>query len=319
MELLYWTLIFISSLFVLIKAADYFILSVEQIGKKFALPAFILGATVVAFGTSLPELITSIVAVSQGSSEIVVGNVVGSNTSNIFFIIGFAIIALRKVEIQFEKLKYDFLILLISAALLSFFFWDGTFAFWEACLSIILMISYIIYVLRFHKSEMESELEVYEIKFSSHWFAYVIFIFSALLILLSAKFTVESIVELALLLNLGTEVIALSAVSLGTSLPELVVSLAAARKGLTDIVIGNIVGSNIFNTFAVMGIPYFFGIIKIPSNILDYSLPMMLIATLLFFILALKKNVRIYAGVILILFYVLFLSGLFLGWKFLSF
>jgi cation:H+ antiporter len=139
----------------------------------------------------------------------------------------------------------------------------------------------------------------------------VILFVSAFFIYLGARYTIDSVIEISKMLNVGVELIAVSAVALGTSLPELVVSITAARQGKEEIAIGNVLGSNIFNTFAVMGIPALFGSLIIPQGIIMFALPMMIIATLLFFFMMQEKVITRWEGYVLLLFYVFFIGKLF--------
>ncbi|GAH33655.1 unnamed protein product, partial [marine sediment metagenome] len=125
---LIWIIVFVVSLFVLIKASDYFTHSAEKIGLFFGIPLFIVGATIVAVGTSLPELISSIFAVLRNSSEIVVGNVVGSNVANIFLVLGIAAIVGRRMKLTYELIHVDLPLLIGSAFLLAVTIWDGIFS-----------------------------------------------------------------------------------------------------------------------------------------------------------------------------------------------
>lgn len=315
-EILIWIAVFVASLFVLIKASDYFTDSAEKIGLFFGLPAFIVGVTIVAIGTSLPELISSIFAVLRNSSEIVVGNVVGSNITNIFLILGIAAIVGKKLKITYELTHVDLPILVGSAFLFAAMIWDGVFSLGEALLSIVGIIIYFLYTVNSEreykdveiKKEMKEELrkkKKLDIK------TIAILVVSAVFIYIGARYTIESVIELSEIFNLGKEIIAVSAVALGTSLPELAVSITAVRKGKPEIAVGNILGSNIFNTFVVMGISALFGVLIIPQGILTFALPMMLIATLMFFFITQTKEVTKWEGYLLLLFYVFFIGKVF--------
>lgn len=316
LETLIWIGIFAVSLLVLIKASDYFTDSAEKIGLFFGLPAFIVGVTIVAIGTSLPELISSIFAVLRNSSEIVVGNVVGSNITNIFLILGIAAIVGKKLKITYELTHVDIPILVGSAFLFAAMIWDGVFTLPEALLSIVGIIIYFLYTVNSEreykdveiKKEMKEEIrkkKKLDIK------TIAILVVSAIFIFIGARYTIESVIELSEIFNLGKEIIAVSAVALGTSLPELAVSITAVRKGKPEIAVGNILGSNIFNTFVVMGVPAFFGALIIPQSILTFALPMMLIATLMFFFITQDKEVTKWEGYLLLLFYVFFIGKVF--------
>lgn len=316
LHLFIWLIIFIVSLIVLIKASDYFTDSAEKIGLYFGLPAFIVGVTIVAIGTSLPELVSSIFAVLKGSSEIVVGNVVGSNITNIFLILGIAAIIGKKIKVTYELVHVDLPLLIGSAFLLAVTIWDGIFTLPEALLCIGGIILYLLYTIHTQKEyedveikkEMKEELKK---RRKLDWKTLTILIVSAFFIYLGAEYTIESVIKLSKILNIGKEIIAISAVALGTSLPELMVTVSAARKGKPEIAVGNVLGSNIFNALAVMGMPAFFGTLIIPHSILTFGLPMMLVATLLCFFMTQDKEITKWEGWMLIIFYVFFIGKVF--------
>lgn len=325
MTLLIWIAVFLVSLIVLSKSADYFTESAEKIGLHLKMPLFFVGVTIVAIGTSLPELASSIVAVMSGASEIVSGNVIGSNITNIFLVLGFAAVFCKRMKIGYELIHVDLPILVGSAFLFAASVWDGVFSFGEGILflgGLVLYIVYTAYSLKEKedteiKKEMKDEVEK-ELKDKGSnsrkklgWKHPLILLITAVLIYFSAKYTVESIIKLSGLLNLGTEIIAVSAVALGTSLPELVVSISAARKGKPEIAVGNVLGSNIFNTFAVMGIPALLGPLVVPDSILFFSLPLMVIATVLYYFITEDNKITKWEGWLLLIFYVFFIAKLF--------
>ena len=307
-DLLIWIIIFIVSLFILIKASGYFTDSAEKIGLFFDIPDFIVGVTIVAIGTSLPELVTSIIAVSRGSSEIVVGNVVGSNITNIFLVLGIAGIVGKKIKLTYEIVHVDLPFLLGSAFLLAMTIWDGVFTLPESILCIASMIIYIVYTINTEKKRRDDEIKKEK---KPNWKPFMILVLSSIFIYLGAKYTIESIIQLSEIFQIGKEIIAVSAVALGTSLPELAVVISTARKGKLEMAVGNVLGSNIFNSFAVMGIPAFMGTLTIPNSILTFSLPIMLIATLLYFFITLGKEITKWEGWLLIIFYIFFIGKLF--------
>jgi cation:H+ antiporter len=316
LPLVVWITVFVVSLFVLIKASDYFTDSAEKLGLYFGLPDFIVGVTIVAIGTSLPELVSSIFAVLKGSSEIVVGNVVGSNIANIFLILGIAAVMGRKIKVAYELIHVDLPLLIGSAFLLAVTIWDGVFTLPEAllCLSgLVLYFLYTIYTEKKHEDvEIKKEMgDLLKKRRELEWETLVVIVVSTFLIYLGAKYTIESVIKLSEILNIGKEIIAISAVALGTSLPELIVTVSVARKGKPEMAVGNVLGSNIFNAFAVMGIPALIGTLIIPHSILAFGLPMMLIATLLYFFMTQDKEITNWEGWLLIIFYVFFIGKLF--------
>jgi len=315
LPILVWMLVFAASLFVLIEASNYFTSAAERIGLAFGIPDFVVGITIVALGTSLPELVSSIFAVIQGSSEIVIGNVIGSNITNVFLIIGLTSIVAKKICITYELVHIDLPLLMGTALLLVVTVWDGVFSFFEA---IICLAAFFVYL--FHSISGEKETGGKKIasrgkkvrsreRVRARFF--VVLGVSAFLIFLGGRYTIAAVIEISSLLNIGKEIIAATAVALGTSLPELVVSLTAARQGRPEIAIGNVIGSNIFNAVAVMGIPALIGRLIIPDSIVMFGVPMMVIASLLFFFMAQDKEITRWEGWLLLVFYGLYIGGLF--------
>ncbi len=322
LEIFFWGIVFVISLYVLIKASEYFIDSAIEVGLVSGIPSFIIGVTIVSAGTSLPELASSIVAVLRNSSEIVVGNVVGSNIANIFLVAGIPAILCKRLLVSRENIKLDLLLLLGSALILTAMIWDGVFTLPEAILCVAGIVIYMTYIVKAEKARSKlnekaiKDERTEEEKKEAKWAifkALIIIVVCSLVIYLSAKYTVESIIKLSEILGIGQEIIAASALALGTSLPELAVSVLATRKGEADIVVGNIIGSNIFNTLAVMGISALFGTLIIPGSILRFGLPVMLIATLLFIFTLYDKKITRLEGWIAVSLYVLFISSMFLG------
>lgn len=296
--------IFAVSLFALLKASDFFVEAAEKIGLSLGIPPFIIGVTIVAFGTSLPELISSIEAVLMNDSKIVIGNVVGSNIANIALVLGLVAVVGKQVKVNEHIMNVDIPILVTSAFLLWFVVYDQQVTFFEAIVLLGALIIFLVYSLNSDDGE-ETE------KVAISWKSYAMLLVAGIAIKFSAEYTIKSVIELSKLLNIGSDVIAASVVALGTSLPEVFVSMAAIRKGKTDMAVGNILGSNIFNTYAVMSIPAFVGTLVIPDNILHFALPFMLALTIIFAVMCISKKISRWEGMMLLLFYVLFMVELF--------
>ncbi len=301
--------IFIISLAVLLKSSELFTTNAEKIGLSFGLPRFIIGVTIVAIGTSLPELISSALAVLKGSSEIVAGNVIGSNITNIFLILGVAALLSKRIKISYEIIRIDLPFLVGSAFLLFFIIFDGTVTIFEGLVAILGMSIYLIYTVTTEKQHEEEHKhdELCDIKENSLLKEWILLIASGIGIYFGAEYTINSIIELSQTLNIGTDIIAMTAVALGTSLPELMVTIDAVRRGKPEITIGNILGSNIFNAFAVIGIPTILGNLTISEETLNFGAPFMLGGTLLYFFITQDKEITKWEGSILILFYIFFL------------
>jgi cation:H+ antiporter len=303
-QILIQLLIFAVSLIALLKASDFFVEAAEKIGLSMGIPPFIIGVTIIAFGTSLPELMSSIQAVLLDDSKIVIGNVVGSNIANIALVLGIVAVLGKQIKLNEHIMNIDIPILVTSAFFLWFIVRDQDVSIIEA---IFLLLALIVFL--FYSLSNDSEEETEKIKIG--WQAYAILLVTGIVIKFSAEYTVKSISALSELWGIGSDVIAVSLVALGTSLPEVFVSLAAVKKGKTDLAVGNVLGSNIFNTYAVVGIPALFGTLEIPQSTLDLSMPFMIALTLIFSIMCISKKMSRWEGFMLLLFYVFFMIELF--------
>lgn len=302
-----WLLVLVVGLVVLVKASDAFTAAADHLGRSFGLPAFVVGVTIVAVGTSLPELITSVLAVLRGASEIVAGNVVGSNVTNLLLIMGLVGVLAGRLRLVHEVVNVDLPFLAGSAFLLAVFLWDGTVSLGEALLALAALALYLHYALKSGRTPAGERDQTAK---DGRLRSLLIIVAGALFIWLGAEATVTSVIELAAILEIGREVIAASAVALGTSLPEVTVSIAATRRGRGELAIGNVLGSNVFNAFAVIGISGLFGPLTVPDSIVTFGVPMMVIATLLAFFMIMEKELTLWEGWLLLLFYVYFLGAL---------
>ncbi len=303
MLLLWWIVIFAASLFTLIISAEYFTKSAEALGKFLGIPSFILGVTVIAVGTSLPELASSLFSVFQGAGSLVAGNVIGSNITNVFLVLGLTAVIRKRIKSSYNLMHVDMCLFFGSAFLLVITSLDGVFTFYEALFSVFLFAVYAGYI---STTKMNNHSTIKDGNFSR--ITLVVLGVSALLLYFSAKYTVESVVQLSNLSGLAVGIISATAVALGTSLPELVVSVMAARKKKYDLALGNVLGSNIFNSLVVMGVPGFFANLPVTGVLRSTGLLMMLIATFMYFIITRDKEITRWEGLLLIIFYAVFLS-----------
>ncbi len=305
--LILWLVLFVVSLFVLVKSSDHFTTAAEKIGLHFRIPSFVVGVTLVAVGTSLPELASSLMAVFSDSSEVVSGVVIGSNISNLLLVIGVCAIISKFIKLSWNIEHIDLPFLIASAFFLFITMGDGVFTYVEGIVGLVLYIIYSNYVISTRKHRTSNALVSCKLDYK------VVFtlIVSCFFIWAGAKYTIISLLEISSLMNIGKEIIALSAVALGTSLPELSVSVLAAIKKNSEMAVGNIVGSNIFNSLVVMGIPSLFSTLYVTKSIIAVSLPMMVIFTLFFYFIVRDKEITQWEGMILIVFYLLFLGNIF--------
>ncbi len=305
MQIFVWASVLVFSIAVLVKGSDFFVDSAEKIGIALGMPSFIVGVIIVGIGTSLPELITSLAAVVKDTPSIVVSNVMGSNIANIFLILGLAGLIGKRFTIHYDILHTDIPFLAGSALMIVLMIMDQEFSTAEAILCIVLLA---IYLIRSFGNSANHGTEKGE---RATPLAIITLLISPALIYLGANYTIQAVIELSSLLNIGEEIITLSAVALGTSLPEAMVTIQAARKGNPEMSVGNVVGSNIFNTLIVMGIPGIAGNLVIPATVLSFSVPVFLGATFIFILITLDSKVNRGEGLMLLSFYVFFIGSLF--------
>ena len=236
----------------LVKGADWFVGGAVCIADRFHIPPIIIGLTIVAMGTSAPEAAVSITSAFQGVADITVGNIVGSNIMNILVILGLSA-AIVPLAVTKSTIKVDLPFLAAVTILLLILGINGTISFVDAVILIVCFVSYIIYLISRtikYSAQVEDE-EITTMKMSK---AIPLLIIGMGLIVLGSNFAVDAATEIARILGMSERTIGLTIVALGTSLPELFTSVAAALKGNADIAVGNIVGSNLFNILFVIGI-----------------------------------------------------------------
>jgi cation:H+ antiporter len=296
-ELIWYFGMFVVALVVLLKSSDFFVDAAERIGLSFGISPFIIGVTIVAFGTSLPELATGIVSTLSGNSEIVGGTVIGSNITNILLVLGVTVFYAGRIEISRNLMNLDMPILLISAVFLYLTLKDGEFSMFEG---ILFCIALVVFILSSLNKEDEDDVADRP-KFV--WKDLFIVIIAGAGVSLGATFVVKAIENISTIGGVPKEIISLTVVALGTSLPEVVVSVAAARKGKQAIAVGNVLGSNIFNTYAVIGISRLFGELKFSQDIISNSIPFMVVVTFIFALVSYSKKISRAEGAMLLILY----------------
>ena len=234
----------------LVKGADWFVDGAAGIAEKFGIPQLVVGLTIVAMGTSAPEAAVSITAALKGTADIAVGNVVGSNILNILIILGLTGF-ITSVAVQKSTLTYEIpYMLLITIVMLVMGMLGNSINFVEGIILWVLFILYLAYLFMLAKKGKQEE-ESKETR--SIWKLLLLAVLGGIVVVLGSNVAVDSATAIAEIIGLSEKFIGLTIVALGTSLPELVTSVTAAKKGNADIAIGNIVGSNIFNILFVLG------------------------------------------------------------------
>ncbi len=275
MSLIIAFVILIIGFVLLTKGADYFIENSAAFAEDRGISPHIIGVTIVAFGTSLPELLVSVISSFQNHNDLALGNIVGSNISNIglvlasaSFIFHYTLQGTIEPENNANKDSY---VMLVAALLLVLFAQDNLISFSEGFIFFILYILYLVslYFRSSKLTEIEPEMNT----------SYPFLVGGLISMLIGAQITITSAVEIASELGVSEIVIGLSVVAIGTSLPELAGTVSAARMGHKEIAVGNVIGSNIANIFLVMGVLAMINEIKVEQWVLDVTLPLLILIT----------------------------------------
>jgi len=299
--LITYILIFLVSITILLISSDKFVDSAEKVGLAMGIPSFIIGVTIVAFGTSLPELATSIASVFSGSSEIVIGNAVGSNITNILLVLGAAAVYGKGINIDYDVMNTDIPMLFGSAFLMYFALLDFKLSTLECVIFLAALAVFLINSLKSNNEESGEKTKTSPID-------WLFILLGSIAIYFSAKYTIYAMEGIATEMKIPVHIISVTVVALGTSLPEVIVSISAARKGKHAMAVGNVLGSNIFNTYAVMAIPGLMGDLTIPEDTMAFTVPLMMAVTILFGIICLSKRISKWEGFMLLIFYVFFIG-----------
>lgn len=288
----------------LIKGADFFVDGSSSIAKIFNVPTVIIGLTIVAMGTSAPETAVSISASLQGANEIAVSNVVGSNFFNLLMVVGICAI-LQPINITKSLLKRDYPYSIGATVLLLVFLVVGNLISGSPALTrangIIMLIVFVVYLLiliRFTLIEIAvgEKIEVEEVKARSLPISIVFIVIGLIGVIVGGDLVVDSATAIASQFGMSNTLIGLTVVAFGTSLPELVTSIVAAKKGEADLALGNVIGSNIFNILLVLGISATVSPITVAfDSIIDTTL--LIIVNLIVLAMVLKKKSAIGKGV----------------------
>ncbi|MBQ9118656.1 MAG: calcium/sodium antiporter [Lachnospiraceae bacterium] len=320
MDILLQLVLVVVGFVMLVKGADWFVDGAAGIAERFGIPQLVIGLTIVAMGTSAPEAAVSISAAFKGTADITVGNVVGSNILNILIILGLTAVIVA-VPVQVSTVRYEIpFMILITGVLLVLGLTGNEIGRVEGGIFWVLFILYLLYLLRMTKNQKTQEAE--EEKKSEKGNVgslLLLLIIGIVLVVLGSDVAVDAATELAKIVGLSEKFIGLTVIALGTSLPELVTSVAAARKGKADIAIGNIVGSNIVNILFVVGTTAL--ITPVPfaadfTNWTGFSVDMLvaIVAAVLLLICVLKKKKLVRShGVIMLLVYAAYFVYLLIG------
>lgn len=308
----------------LIKGADFLVDGASQIAKKFNIPEIVIGLTIVAVGTSMPELVVSLTSAIEGHSDLAIGNVVGSNIANLFLILGVCA-AIKSLKFKKETILFEIPITIISTILLFLLCINGNgetkniilrnegFLFLSGC--ILFIIYNLIMSRKGEKIDKEGtiiEIITNEKKENHLWEAILEIAIGIVGLKIGGDLVVNGSVEMARLIGITEKLISLTIVAFSTSLPELITSITATKKGDTDMAIGNVLGSQIFNIFLIIGISAAVSPIKYSieynSNIILLIVGSIMLATFPF--VGEKNKMTRKNGILFVVIYIIYLTSL---------
>lgn len=312
MHILLQVVLLVLGFVLLVKGADFFVEGASGIAGKFGIPQLVIGLTIVAMGTSAPEAAVSITAALSGGEgvDLTVGNVLGSNIMNVLIILGITAVIIP-VAIQKSTLKIELPFMIgISAVFLGLGLTGNVITRLEGCVLVgffLLYMAYLLWMAKKGKEEVEEENQ------KKVWILLVMTVLGAAAIVFGSDLVVDSASEIAGILGVSQRIIGLTIVAFGTSLPELVTSVTAAKRGKADIAIGNIVGSNIFNLLFVAGITALITPIAYAQNFLVDGLVTIGAGVLLLLGVIRKQELRRPVGILMIAAYAGYLVYLLIG------
>ena len=308
-DMLLWVLLIIVGMVLLIKGADWFVEGASSIAKAMKIPSLVIGLTLVSVGTSMPEFSVSLTSSIKGLNDMSFGNIIGSNIFNTLVVIGVSAI-LTPLVVSKQMKKYDLPILMgiyLLLMLFSFVTSPLVINLWESIIIFSLTIAYTAFLIIRSKKEMKEEKE--ELKKQRKWYINLLLVAIGLAgIIFGGNIVVDNASKFAYAIGMSELLVGLTIVAVGTSLPELVTSVVAAKKGENDIAIGNAIGSCIFNVILILG---FCSIIQ-PATVAWSSLldvVVMLISAVVLFLFSFKTlKVNRWQGIVMIIMYAAYLT-----------
>lgn len=296
-------LLLIVGFILLIKGADYFVIGSSAIARLLKVPSVIIGLTIVAMGTSAPEAAVSITAGLSGSNELALSNVIGSNIFNLILIVGVCAI-IKPFIVDSSIMKRDFPLAIIASVILFIFLQDGKLSRLEGIILLTLMAIYLLFtVMSALRNPVEDGMENHTLPMHSCLFYIVIGLIG---IIFGGDLVVDNACSIAAAFGLSETLIGLTIVAIGTSLPELVTSVTASRKGESGLALGNVVGSNLFNILFILGLSStIHPIAADPLALID--IPLLIISTAIVFVYCkIQKNMGRFMGTLCVAAYILY-------------
>ncbi|MGN1135931.1 MAG: calcium/sodium antiporter [Oscillospiraceae bacterium] len=294
MEIVFQFILLVIGFAALIKGADFFVDGAAGVADKFGIPQIIIGLTIVALGTSAPEAAVSITSALKGSASLAVGNVLGSNIMNVLLILGLTAV-IKPIKMQVSTYKYELpFVMFVTVLLAVLAIIGGSINFVDGIILCVFLVLFFVYLFKSAKSGKTDLVEMPEegdanAKPKPIWLLILLILLGGAMIVIGSNLTVDSASFIAAKFGMSERLIGLTIVAFGTSLPELVTSAVAAKKGNSDIAIGNIVGSNIFNILFILGITALITNIPFAMNF-TFDAAVALAALVLLFVLVSNKE-----------------------------
>lgn len=292
----------------LIVAGEFLVKGAVGIALKFNIPTLVIGMTIVAFGTSAPELLVSIKAALEGHPEISIGNVLGSNIANLALVLGLTTIVLP-INVQQSTIRIDWPIMMLSTITFSLFIINGVIDLWEGILYVLALIAFNYFMIKNSSNQAEINDEEEQITSEKNFVKNICLVIIGVIgLTYGANWLLDGAVKIALNFGVSEYVIGVTVVAFGTSVPELVTSLVAAIKKQTDISIGNLIGSNIFNLLAVLGITSVIKEIPVSEQVQNQDVFWLLgISFIIFPLMLFNRRINRISGLILVISYIIYI------------
>jgi cation:H+ antiporter len=306
-------ILLILGLLLLFISGKYLVESSVVIARMFRIPTMIIGLTVVSFGTSAPELLVSLQAALKGLPEIAMGNVVGSNISNILLVLAITAV-IFPIPVPGKSVRQDWPVMMAVSLLLFAFSLNGWLSRLEGLVLVALLVGYIGFAVIQARRNPEIRVKEPGHKSMRGWVAVILFLVSCAGLAYGADLLVGNAARIAEKMGVSQRVISITMVAVGTSIPELATSVIAALKKETDIAIGNIIGSNIMNILAVLGFTGIIGAIRVDKAIARFDIPWMLAVSVLLLLMMLpaaRSKITRWEGILMILIYLLYIYLIF--------
>lgn len=307
--ILQWAGVMAVALYALIKGADLFIDGAKKVGIHFGMSAFAVGVLIVGMGTSLPELTSSLFAALTGVSDVVVANVVGSNITNILLITGVMGFFGGRIIIKQDLLRTELPIFVIATAHFSFTILDGIIDRVEAGLLLATFGAYLWYIIVESKSAEDANEDTLKSP-NFPWRSLGLTIVGLMALIVGAKYTVDMAVNIATAMQVPLALISITAIAIGTSLPELTVTIKAIISKQTELGIGNIFGSNTFNVLVVGGLPSILVPQSVDVIVMDLGLGVMIVASIFLFVVGISRQMMRWEGLAMLIFFAFFMVKL---------